>query len=61
MAEPVLLIDGPSPFAPRADWLEHRASLAEIATEYGLTPELEEMIREADAALEAKAAGSAEF
>jgi hypothetical protein len=61
VAEPVLLIDEPSPFAPRADWLEHSASLAEIVAQYGLTPEIEEMIREADAALNAKAAGSAEF
>lgn len=61
MSNSVLLIDKPSPFAPRADWLEHRASLAEIATEYGLTPERKEMIREADAALSDKAAGSVDF
>lgn len=36
---------------------DHRASLAEIADEYGLTPELERMIQKADDALAAKAVG----
>jgi hypothetical protein len=55
-----LLIDEPTPFAPRSEWLEHRASLAEIPNEYGVTPELERMLRKADAALAAKAGGSPE-
>jgi hypothetical protein len=45
------MIDEPTPFAPRAEWLEHRASMEMIAVEYGLTPELESMIRVADAAI----------
>lgn len=57
MGEPVFLVDEPTPFAPRAEWLDHRASLAEIADEYGLTPELERMIQKADDALAAKAVG----
>lgn len=60
MTGPVFLIDEPTPFAPRADWLEHRASLAEIADEYGLTPELERMIQKANDALAAKAVGGPE-
>lgn len=51
MMQAVLMIDEPSPFAPRAEWLEHRASLERTAVEYGLTPELESMIREADVAI----------
>jgi hypothetical protein len=61
LSNPVWLIDEPTPFAPCSEWIDYRATLGVIVAKHGMTPELEEMIREADAALNAKAAGSAEF